>query len=76
MVASKFTLPETNSKFAPENRPKPNRRQSYSNHPFLGAKMLVSGRVRSEGWGVNSYKVIQGHYFLTTKEKFVVEDEK
>ena len=29
---------------APENRPKPNRKQSYSNHPFLGV-MLVSGRV-------------------------------
>ncbi len=40
-----YTLPETNSKFAPENRPKPNRKGSYSNHPFLGAKMLVSGRV-------------------------------
>ena len=38
------TLPETNGKFAPENRPKPNRKGSYSNHPFLGA-MLVSGRV-------------------------------
>ena len=31
------TLPETNSKFAPENRPKLNRKGSYSNHPFLGA---------------------------------------
>ena len=29
------TLPETNSEFASENRPKPNRKQSYSNHPFL-----------------------------------------
>ena len=36
--------PETNSKLAPENRPKPNRKGSYSNHPFSGA-MLVSGRV-------------------------------
>ena len=36
------TLPETNGKFAPENRPKPNRKDS--NHPFSGA-MLVSGRV-------------------------------
>ena len=33
------------SHFAPENRPKPNRNGSYSNHPFLGAEMLVSGRV-------------------------------
>ena len=41
------TLPETNRYIAPENRPKPNRKQSYSNHPFSGAnsKMLVSGRV-------------------------------
>ena len=37
------TLPETNV-FAPENRPKPNRKGLYSNHPFSGA-MLVSGRV-------------------------------
>ena len=37
------TLPETN--IAPENRPGPKRKQSYSNHPFSGAKMLVSGRV-------------------------------
>ena len=27
-----LTLPETNSKFAPENRPKPKRKQSSSNH--------------------------------------------
>ena len=33
-----FTLPENNSQFAPENRPKPNRKVSYSNHPFLGAR--------------------------------------
>ena len=31
----KFTLLETN--VAPENRPKPNRKGSYSNHPFSGA---------------------------------------
>ena len=31
---------------APESRPKrPKRKGSYSNHPFSGAKMLVSGRV-------------------------------
>ena len=30
---------------APENSPGPKRKQSYSNHPFSGAKMLVSGRV-------------------------------
>ena len=29
---------------APENRPGPKRKRSYSNHPFSGA-MLVSGRV-------------------------------
>ena len=39
------SLPETNSKFAPENMPKPNRKGLYSNHQFSGAKMLVSGRV-------------------------------
>ena len=31
------TLPETNIALAPENRPDPKRKQSYSNHPFLGA---------------------------------------
>ena len=43
------TLPKTN--IAPENRPGPKRKQSYSNHPFLGA-MLVSGRVplKNGGW--------------------------
>ena len=30
---------------APENRPKPNRKRSSSNHPFSGAKMLNFGRV-------------------------------
>ena len=31
---------------APENRPKPNRKGSHSNHPFLGPNwLLVSGRV-------------------------------
>ena len=42
-AVSGVTLPETNI-FAPENRPKPNRKRSYSNHPFSGA-MFVSGRV-------------------------------
>ena len=39
LVVGKVTLPETNSKFAPENRqraPKGNE-NSYSNHPFSGA---------------------------------------
>ena len=32
---------------APENRPKPKRNRSYSNHPFSGANLLlVSGRVK------------------------------
>ena len=38
------TLPETN--IAPENRPGPKRKRSYSNHPFSGA-MLVFGGVPS-----------------------------
>ena len=29
----------------PESRPGPKRKQSYSNHPFSGAEMLVSGKV-------------------------------
>ena len=37
-----FTLPETNSQFAPENSQK--ERQTSSNHPF-SRDMLVSGRV-------------------------------
>ncbi len=37
------TLPETNSKFAPENRPKrPKRKRSYSNHPFSGVFAVSS----------------------------------
>ena len=46
-----FTLPETN--MAPENGPKrPKRkRKSSSNHPFLGAKWLVSGRVLAHSHG-------------------------
>ena len=44
---SAFTLPlETNSKFAPEKWPGPNRKRSFSNHPSSWAKLLlVSGRV-------------------------------
>ena len=42
---SYHTLPETNM-FAPENRPGPKRKRSYSNHPFSGVNsLLVSGRV-------------------------------
>ena len=41
---------------APENRPGPKRKRSYSNHPFSGA-MLVSGRVL-----INPY--ITGYYFI------------
>ncbi len=44
-----MTLPETNV-FAPENRPKTNRKGSYSNHPFVGA-MLVLGSVGLFSWG-------------------------
>ena len=39
------TLPETNRKFAPENRPRPNRKGSYSNHPFFRGELLNFGRV-------------------------------
>lgn len=47
----KFTLPETNSKTALENRPSPKRKQSHSNYPFSGAKKLVSGRVvKTDQW--------------------------
>ena len=35
------SYPETNV-FAPENRPGPKRKRWYSNHPFSGAKMLVT----------------------------------
>ena len=42
-----MTLPETNRTQKPlENRPGPERKRSCSNHPFSGAKKLVSGRVR------------------------------
>ena len=39
-----ITLPKTNTK-APENRPGPKRKRSYSNHPCSGVKMLVSRTV-------------------------------
>ena len=36
-----ITLPETNSKFAPENRPfAPKGNETSSNHPFLGASAV------------------------------------
>ena len=38
------TRPKTNSDFAPENRPKPKRKRSSSNHPFSG-DMLDPRRV-------------------------------
>ena len=44
VVRWEVTLPETNG-FVSENRPKPKRKGSFSNHPFSEAKMLVSGRV-------------------------------
>ena len=45
----KFPLPETKkSEFTPADRPGPKRKGSYSNHPFSGAKMLVSGRVAQQ----------------------------
>ena len=40
---SKPTLPKTNR--SPLKIGHPKRKRSYSNHPFSGAKMLVSGRV-------------------------------
>ncbi len=42
----KRCYPPWNLQFAPENRPKPNREGSYSNHPFLGAFDSVSFRER------------------------------
>ena len=45
-VLRRWTLPETNSKFAPENRPRaPKRKGLFSNHPFFRCELLVSGRV-------------------------------
>jgi len=45
------TLPETNSHFAPENRPKPNRKGSDSEFrpSIFRRELLVPGRVRT-GW--------------------------
>ena len=40
------SLPETNSKFAPENRPGPNRKVVFQPSIFRG-ELLVSGRVSS-----------------------------
>ena len=37
-----YYLPETN--IAPENRPKPKRKRSYSNHPFSGAMLVFGGQ--------------------------------
>ena len=38
-----ITLSETNSKFAPENWPKPKRKFIWTNHPFSGASCLFQG---------------------------------
>ena len=49
---------------APENRPKPKRKGLYSNHPFSGAKMLVSGRVTISliiGFGKHCGQAIKIH---------------
>ena len=37
--------PTTHTSHGPKNRPGPKKGDEYSNHPFSGAKMLVSGRV-------------------------------
>lgn len=39
------TLPETTSKFTPENRPFEKERIVFLKHPFSGEKLTVSGRV-------------------------------
>ena len=40
-----YSIPETNSKFAPENRANPKRTpKSISNHPFPGANLLLVSR--------------------------------
>ena len=44
--AHQLIYPPSNKQFAPENRPKPKRKGSSSNHPFSGVNsLLVSGRV-------------------------------
>ena len=42
LLAASFKgrYPLRNQQFAPENRPKPNRKESHSNHPFSGANLL------------------------------------
>ena len=64
------TLPETNQ-IAPENRPKPNRKGSYSNHPFLGAfavsfregNIFQMGWLKPPTWVVFSPKFGASHFF-------------
>ncbi len=58
------TLPETNSSHLKIGRD-PNRKGSYSSHPFLGA-MLVSGRVHyAVSWSVkpldDSWQIVEIH---------------
>ena len=72
----KTTLPETNSKFAPENRPGlPKRKQSYSNHipTHQGEENTYSSHQGVDNpffWGVSKYIYIymvpppQDPYFL------------
>ena len=48
---------------APEKRPGPKRKRSYSNHPFLGSKMLVSGRVDTKNGQIEKESPFPKHHF-------------
>ena len=57
---------EKKTNIAPENRPGPKRKQSSSNYPFSGAKILVSGRVNVKDYGSRKL-VLPEVFFLSVK---------
>ncbi len=55
---------------APENRPGPKRKRSYSNHPFSGVNLLlVSGRVSGVSSALEGCESTWGHIFFATKKR-------
>ena len=68
---SMITLPETN--IAPENRPNPKWKQSYSNHPFFRRKLAVSFREGIFIYDITIYYILGGgnsNIFFTPQGRF------
>ncbi len=70
--STRITLPETNSIFAPENRPKPNTKVVFQPYIFRG-ELLVSGRVTTNKHDLTDdlwYLAWQWSVFGTLEETF------